>query len=218
MPIVIISWEGPYSVKKAVKFNRCIDIGLYQYYGRHLVFGRDSLLYIGMAVEGKTSFSSRIKDHDKNDWKLGMDDKTHKDYAKWCKDDGKCKWCKGDGKCKWCKDDGKFEERKLYEKRRWIKDVAGLFGDVYCGRLYTDESEAKPITRKKITPIQIQQIKDAEKLLIYACSPPWNKRLGNIEDIDDKELRIFNIGSCGSLPTEVSAEFWLKEFWQNTKS
>ena len=191
MAIVRIHWEGPYSVKKAVKFDRCIDIGLYQYYGRHLVFGRDSLLYIGKTVgrtvEGKASFSSRIKDHDKNDWKLGMDDKTHKDYVK--------------GR----KDDGKYEEKKLYEKRRWIKNVAGLFGDVYCGRLYEND---KPITRKNKNICEYeQQIEDAEKLLIYACSPPWNKRLGNIVNID-KKLRIFNFGSCGSLPTEVSGKFW----------
>ena len=197
MAIVRIHWEGPYSVKKAVKdFHRSIDIGLYQYYGRHLVFGRDSLLYIGMTF--KMSFSCRILDHDKNDWKLGMDDKIHKDYVKWCKDDGTY-------------DKRICEKRKLYEKRRWIKDVAGLFGDVYCGRLYTDESEAKPITLENISKCEQQkyeqQIKDAEELLIYACSPPWNKKLGKFNN-KYKKLHILNFGNCGSLPTEVSGKFW----------
>ena len=178
MTIVPIYWKGPYSVKKAVeKFKRPEDIGLYQLYGRHLIFGRDSLLYIGMTT--KQCFSSRILDH-----------------AKEC------------------------EIGKLYKKRRWVKDVAGVFGDVYCGRLCTDESGEKYITRGKIPCKHEQQIKDAEKLLIYACSPPWNRNLGkskdidklgkneDIEDIEDKELLILNFGSCGSLPTEVSVQFW----------
>ena len=194
MTIVTINWEGPYSVKKAVKFNRPIDIGLYQYYGRHLVFGRDSLLYIGMTVKGKGSFSSRIKDHNK-EWGLGMDEK-YKDYVKWCKDDGTY-------------DERKCEEKKLYEKRRWIKDVAGLFGDVYCGRLCHENG--KPITREDISKYKQkkykEKIEDAEGLLIYACSPPWNKRSGKFNN-KYKELHILNFGNCGSLPTEVSGEFW----------
>ena len=174
MEIVRIYWKGPYSVKKAVeKFKRPEDIGLYQLYGRHLVFGRDSLLYIGMTTD---KFKSRILER-----------------AKEC------------------------EIGKLYKKRRWVKDVAGVFGDVYCGRLCTDESGEEYITRDNITPEQEQQIKDAEKLLIYACSPPWNRnlgksddidKLGKIEDIEDKDLFILNFGSCGSLPTEVSVQFW----------
>ena len=165
MAIVSIYWKGPYSVKKAVeKFKRSKDIGLYQLYGRHLVFGRDSLLYIGMTTD---KFKNRIFEHAKE-----------------------------------------YEIDKLYKKRRWVKDVAGVFGAVYCGRLCTDESGEKYIKRGKISCEHEQQIKDAEKLLIYACSPPGNSKLGKIEDIEDKELHILNFGSCGSLPTEVSVPFW----------
>ena len=41
---VTIEWEGPFSFDK-VRANRD-DYGLYQIYGEHIIFGKDSLLYI----------------------------------------------------------------------------------------------------------------------------------------------------------------------------
>ena len=178
MEIVRIYWKGPYSVKKAMdKFERSKErsknIVFYQLYGRHLVFGRDSFLYIDRTADSlslEEQICERVKE-----WKWEMD----KIYPK--------------------KKDG-----KTYKKRRQLKDEAGVFSNVYYGKLYTGENGEKLITEK-------QKIEDVRKLLIYACSPPWNDN-EFLDDIKD-ELYILNFGSCGSLPTEVSVPFW-----QNTKS
>ena len=52
-------------------------------------------------------------------------------------------------------------------------------------------------------------IEDAEALLIHACTPPWNSNYIQTCDLILEDLRILNFGSCGSLLTEVSAEFWI---------
>lgn len=60
MTQISIMWEGPISVKKAKNLDKDSDIGLYQLYGRHPIFGRDSLLYIGHTFD---SFAQRSKAH-----------------------------------------------------------------------------------------------------------------------------------------------------------
>ena len=73
MTLICIEWEGPISVKNAVKrLNRDRDIGLYQLYGRHPIFGRDSFLYIGKTT---SSFANRIADYVKYQ---DMKDISHK--------------------------------------------------------------------------------------------------------------------------------------------
>ena len=59
---VRIEWEGPFSIEEVLRLNdQDDDYGLYQIYGRHIIFGANSLLYIGKA-EGLT-FSQRFNQH-----------------------------------------------------------------------------------------------------------------------------------------------------------
>ena len=62
MRSVRVEWEGPFSIEEVLKLNdQNDDYGLYQIYGRHIIFGANSLLYIGKA-EGLT-FSQRFNQH-----------------------------------------------------------------------------------------------------------------------------------------------------------
>ena len=62
MRSVRVEWEGPFSIEKVLELNHNEDdYGLYQIYGRHILFGADSLLYIGKA-EGVT-FKQRFNQH-----------------------------------------------------------------------------------------------------------------------------------------------------------
>ena len=65
-----IEWSGPFSLNEVIeKFLNggrapdwgVEDYGLYQIYGRHILHGRNTLLYIGMATE--QTFSQRFKEH-----------------------------------------------------------------------------------------------------------------------------------------------------------
>ena len=50
MRCVRIKWQGSFSIEDVLMLNdENDDYGLYQIYGRHIIFGADSLLYIGMA-------------------------------------------------------------------------------------------------------------------------------------------------------------------------
>lgn len=61
MRSVRVEWEGPFSIEKVLELdNRNKDYGLYQIYGHHIVYGADSLLYIG---ETGQTFSQRFNDH-----------------------------------------------------------------------------------------------------------------------------------------------------------
>ena len=64
MRTVKIEWEGPFTSDEVLELgdpNR--DFGLYQIYGRHVIFGDNSLLYIGeVATKGRT-FSQRFVEH-----------------------------------------------------------------------------------------------------------------------------------------------------------
>ncbi len=51
MRTVRVKWEGPFTIDKVLELgDRNRDFGLYQIYGRHIIFGEDSLLYIGMTT------------------------------------------------------------------------------------------------------------------------------------------------------------------------
>lgn len=69
-----IKWTGPFSVERVIKEMGKggqrpdwdgEDYGLYQIYGKHILCGKDTLLYIGEATE--QTFSTRFKQHNK-DW------------------------------------------------------------------------------------------------------------------------------------------------------
>lgn len=60
-----VNWEGPFSHEDIINDNigdnyyvGGQDIGLYQIYGNHLIYGNDVLLYVGMTTD---SFMSRLK-------------------------------------------------------------------------------------------------------------------------------------------------------------
>ena len=62
MRSVRVEWEGPFPIEEVLRLNdQDDDYGLYQIYGRHIIFGANSLLYIGKA-EGLT-FSQRFNQH-----------------------------------------------------------------------------------------------------------------------------------------------------------
>lgn len=59
---VRIEWEGPFSVQDVLKLSdKEQDYGLYQIYGRHVIFGFGSLLYIGMARD--QTLAARFRQH-----------------------------------------------------------------------------------------------------------------------------------------------------------
>lgn len=65
MQDINIVWEGPFSPDECLGFQSESDYGLYQYYGEHLVYGQDSLLYLGKAE--KRPFGIRLSEHN---WQL----------------------------------------------------------------------------------------------------------------------------------------------------
>ena len=51
MRTVRVKWEGPLSLDVVKELDdEDEDCGLYQIYGRHIIFGEDSLLYVGMTT------------------------------------------------------------------------------------------------------------------------------------------------------------------------
>jgi len=68
MKEINIWWEGPFSYKDIEKNkikdkhydNKATDIGLYQIYASHPLYGSDVLVYIGMTIS-KGGFKSRLK-------------------------------------------------------------------------------------------------------------------------------------------------------------
>ena len=68
--VINIEWEGPLSVERTINEKTDAgeepdwsgnDYGLYQIYGNHILCGKNTLLYIGKAVE--QTFSERIGQH-----------------------------------------------------------------------------------------------------------------------------------------------------------
>ena len=61
MRSVRVEWEGPFSIDQVLELDdEDEDCGLYQIYGRHIIFGGGSLLYIGMTI---STFSQRFTEH-----------------------------------------------------------------------------------------------------------------------------------------------------------
>lgn len=59
--LVQVVWEGPLPLDQALTRDTDEDLGLYQVYGDHLVFGPVALLYVGMTADQK--FAARFKQH-----------------------------------------------------------------------------------------------------------------------------------------------------------
>lgn len=56
--LVRVEWEGPLTLDQALNKKGDNDYGLYQVYGHHVVFGFNSLLYVGSARE--QTFGTRL--------------------------------------------------------------------------------------------------------------------------------------------------------------
>ncbi|MGE5446044.1 MAG: hypothetical protein ACM3SR_15865 [Ignavibacteriales bacterium] len=97
-----IGWEGSHSLEEVI--NKMVDggtnpdwdgndYGLYQIYGRHILYGKNTLLYIGMVTE--ETFSQRFREHkiwldydqDEEDIKIYLsriyDPKEHSERDNW---------------------------------------------------------------------------------------------------------------------------------------
>jgi len=58
---ILVDWSGPHKYEEASQFHEHHDYGLYQIYGRHLVYGSWALLYIGCAPD--RNLGIRIPEH-----------------------------------------------------------------------------------------------------------------------------------------------------------
>lgn len=61
VPIIDVYWEGPFSSEAINKLKGIKGHCLYQIYGSHPVYGRDSLLYIGLS--DRDEIFTRLKEH-----------------------------------------------------------------------------------------------------------------------------------------------------------
>jgi hypothetical protein len=70
---ITIEWDGPYKTEEVIKKKNDAgngplwdgaDYGIYQIYGDHILSGKNTLLYVGIATE--RTFSQRFKEH--QDW------------------------------------------------------------------------------------------------------------------------------------------------------
>ncbi len=74
-----IIWDGPFKLDTVIQTKKNggkppdwdgDDYGIYQIYGKHVIYGTNTLLYIGKATE--QTFSTRFKQHKK--WWLGNEE------------------------------------------------------------------------------------------------------------------------------------------------
>ncbi|GAA0440689.1 hypothetical protein GCM10008983_17150 [Lentibacillus halophilus] len=60
--LIQIQWNGPYTFEDLSSLqNEETDYGIYQIYGKHIVYGENALLYIGQS--NQQTFGTRIKQH-----------------------------------------------------------------------------------------------------------------------------------------------------------
>ncbi|WP_129691023.1 hypothetical protein [Gottfriedia acidiceleris] len=75
--LIQIQWDGPFNlVNLPDLMNTETDYGIYQIYGKHPVYGKDVLLYIGKAVQ--QTFGKRIS---QENWFDTNDSNNHKVYV-----------------------------------------------------------------------------------------------------------------------------------------
>lgn len=66
MKDINIYWEGPFTLEQCKSLHSSEDYGIYQYYGEHITYGQDSLLYLGKAE--KQTFGARLPAHNWENW------------------------------------------------------------------------------------------------------------------------------------------------------
>jgi hypothetical protein len=121
-----IEWEGPLKLRTVIEEKNDggehpdwdgDDYGLYQIYGRHVLYGTNTLLYIGLTTE--QTFSERLLEHSRE----------------------------------WLENDQDDQDR-----------------DIYLGRVYDPRRHSK----KDNWFSWRQDVKLAERILIYKYSPNYN--------------------------------------------
>ena len=77
MTYVKIKWEAPRTVGEVLNLDEEDDKGLYQIYGRHILFGPGTLVYIGKtgATNNTQTFKKRISTHRNDRWFRSDDEK-----------------------------------------------------------------------------------------------------------------------------------------------
>ena len=79
MEVIKIDWKGSFTIDKILQGNELLfsEIGVYQIYGFHPLYGNDVLLYIGR-TKNENGFSSRLK----NRWEIlnGQDSENVRIY------------------------------------------------------------------------------------------------------------------------------------------
>ena len=91
MDIIHLNWEKHiWNDEIFDKFNSRKDIGIYQIYGYHPVYGEDTLLYIGQTQ--KQTYSVRLKQHNKEDTSRPEYKRIHLSYFQATKDINFTKW------------------------------------------------------------------------------------------------------------------------------
>lgn len=67
LKLIQIDWQGPFTLNDLVLLtDDSHDYGIYQIYGKHLVYGKDVLLYIGKADQqtiGKRVSQEKLVGH-----------------------------------------------------------------------------------------------------------------------------------------------------------
>ncbi|MBI3147472.1 MAG: hypothetical protein HYZ17_03045 [Betaproteobacteria bacterium] len=61
-----LNWVGPMSLEAAHELLNQDDVGLYQWYGDHPVYGAETLLYIGMAFDQR--LGERLEQENWGEW------------------------------------------------------------------------------------------------------------------------------------------------------
>ena len=145
-----IEWSGPHTLEDVIA-NMTDggkkpdydgkDYGLYQIYGRHILAGENTLLYVGKAIRQK--FSTRFKQHEK-----------------------------------------------------WLKREENVV-NIYLGRAY----KQKRHTSKNKWKTWEQDLKVAEKMIIYKYSPNYNSsNICNQPKIDSfRNIILYNKGDKNRL-------------------
>lgn len=59
-----------------------------------------------------------------------------------------------------------------------------------------------------------EDLKNAEKLLLYFCAPAYNSNsIFDLKISQDKKIVLRNFGKIGSIPIELSSEWFHSDFW-----
>lgn len=152
--LIEVIWEGPHYLNelKALEDNKC-DYGLYQIYGRHLVYGDNVLLYIGKA--DRQTIGMRIA---QEGWKDHNDASSIRIYA------------------------GRFVGERTMDDSIWSKDIdlaERLL--IYVHKPARNSKSLYHIPNKELSNIHVLNWGDYGSLLPEVSGARWTNGLKSIE-------------------------------------